>query len=212
MKKYAAEFIGTFALIFCGTGAIIINQVYPGSVGNTGISLTFGLIVSVMIYTFGSISGAHFNPAVTLGFASLKLFPAREVMPYILAQIAGALAASFLLKFLFPLNAGLGSTHPAAGQIQSAIFEFLLTFFLMLTILFISQGSDKTKPLAGLIIGAVILLEAQFAGPVCGASMNPVRSLAPAIASANFQDLWIYLISPIFGSLSASLVFKGFAA
>lgn len=212
MKKYVAEFLGTFALVFCGTGAIIINQEYAGSVGNTGIAITFGLIVCAMIYAFGDISGAHFNPAVTLGFATLKLFPAREIVPYLLSQLAGALAASFLLKFLFIENNGLGATHPAGSQMQTAIFEFLLTFFLMLTILFVSQGSEKTKPLGGLIIGAVVLLEAQFAGPVCGASMNPARSLAPALASANLQDLWIYLIAPLSGSLSASLVFKGFAA
>ena len=212
MKKYFAEFLGTFALVFCGTGAIIINEQTHGVIGHAGIAITFGLIVTAMIYTFGNISGSHLNPAVTLAFSVLKLFKGKEILPYITAQIAGAFAASFLLKFLFPENMNLGTTLPAGSESQSFILEFILTFFLMLTILFTSQGSEKTQQLAGIVIGAVILLEAMFAGPICGASMNPARSLAPALVSGQLQSLWIYLIAPISGSLSASFTYKFLSA
>jgi len=212
MKAYLAEFLGTFALVFCGTGAIIINEQTHGVVVHIGIAITFGAIVASMIYTFGNLSGAHFNPAVTLGFSVLKLFPAKKIAPYLLSQIAGAFAASLVLKFLFPENQNLGSTLPAGNNMQSFILEFILTYFLMLTILFTSQGTEKTQQLAGLLIGAVILLEAMFAGPICGASMNPARSLAPAIISGNIQTLWIYLFAPVIGSLSASFSYKFLAA
>jgi aquaporin NIP len=208
MRKYLAEFLGTFALVFCGTGAIIVNEQTHGVVGHIGIAITFGAIIASMIYTFGNLSGAHFNPAVTLGFSVLKLFPATKIAPYLISQIAGAFAASFVLHFLFPENQNLGSTLPAGSNSQSFILEFILTYFLMLTILFTSQGSEKTQQLAGLLIGAVILLEAMFAGPICGASMNPARSLGPAILSGNLQTLWIYLLAPVLGSLSASFSYK----
>lgn len=208
MKKYIAEFIGTFALVFCGTGAIIINEQTHGVIGHAGIAITFGLIVMAMIYTFGSISGSHLNPAVTLGFSVLKLFKFKEILPYITAQIAGAFAASFLLKFLFPENMNLGTTLPAGSETQSFILEFILTYFLMITILFTSQGNEKTQQLAGLVIGGVILLEAMFAGPICGASMNPARSLAPALVSGQLQSLWVYLLAPVSGSLSASYSYR----
>ncbi len=208
MKKYFAEFLGTFALVFCGTGAIIINEQTHGVIGHAGIAITFGLIVTAMIYTFGNISGSHLNPAVTLGFWVLKLFKGKEVLPYLIAQIAGAFAASFLLKFLFPENIHLGATLPAGSETQSFILEFILTYFLMLTILFTSQGSEKTRQLAGLVIGGVVLLEAMFAGPICGASMNPARSLAPALVSGQVQSLWLYIVAPLSGSLSASFSYK----
>ncbi len=208
MKTYVAEFLGTFALVFCGTGAIIINEETQGIIGHIGIAITFGLIVASMIYTFGNLSGAHFNPAVTLGFSILKLFPTKKILPYLMSQLAGAFAATLVLKFLFQENENLGSTLPAGSDMQSFILEFILTYFLMLTILFTSQGSEKTQQLAGLLIGGVILLEAMFAGPICGASMNPARSLAPAIISGNLDTLWIYLLAPVIGSLSASFSYK----
>jgi len=208
MKRYAAEFLGTFALVFCGTGAIVINEQTHGAVGHVGIAITFGLIVSAMIFTFGSTSGAHLTPAVTLGFSALKLFPAKDILPYLAAQVSGAFAASFLLKFLFPENVNLGTTLPSGSDQQSFILEFMLTYFLMLTILFTSQGSEKTQQMAGLAIGAVVLLEAMFAGPICGASMNPARSLAPALVSGHKESLWLYLVSPIIASLSASITYK----
>ena len=208
MRKYIAELIGTFALVFCGTGAIIINQQTNGQVGHIGIAITFGLIVTAMIYTFGSKSGAHFNPAVTIAFSLANLFPPKEILPYILSQIVGAFIATVLLKLMFPNNLNLGGTIPAGSNLQSFILEIVLTFILMLVILFTSQGSKETGTMAGLAIGGVVLLEAMFAGPISGASMNPVRSLSPAIISGNITTLWIYLTAPFIGAASATFVWR----
>ena len=208
MKKYFAEFIGTFALIFCGTGAIIINQETNGVIGHAGIAATFGLIVMCMIYTFGEISGAYLNPAVTIGFALSGRFEKKEVLPYIASQITGAFLATLVLKFLFPLNHNLGATLPAGSQMQSFVLEVILTYFLMLVILNVSQGSKETGLFAGIAIGGMVLLEAMFAGPICGASMNPARSLSPAIVSGHISDLWIYIFAPILGVILAVFTWK----
>lgn len=208
MKKYIAELIGTFALVFCGTGAIIIDQQTNGQVGHIGVAITFGLIVTSMIYAFGDKSGAHFNPAVTFAFSLANLFPKKQILPYIVSQITGAFIASAILKLLFPANIKLGATIPAGSNLQSFVLEIVPTFILILTILFTSQGSKETGTMAGLAIGGVVLLEAMFAGPICGASMNPVRSLSPAIVSGNVATLWIYLTAPILGAALATLVWR----
>ena len=204
VKKYCAEMLGTFGLVFAGTGAIIINQTSGGAISHVGIALTFGLVVLAMIYTFGDISGAHFNPAVTVGFWAARRLPGTEVLPYVASQIAGALAASGVLRFLFPQNILLGSTMPAGSEMQSFVLEFILTFFLMLTILNVSTGAKEKGVTAGIAIGAVIGLEAMFAGPVCGASMNPARSLAPALVSGHLEHLWLYLLAPVLGAFAAT--------
>ena len=203
MRKYVAEFIGTFTMVFCCTGAIIINEVTNCAVSHVGISITCGLIVMAMIYSIGNISGAHMNPAVTIAFSTAGIFSVREVFPYILAQLCGAFAASILLKYLFPENLFLGSTIPAGSDVQSLILEYILTFFLMFVIMNVAHGSKETGMFAGLAIGSVVLLEAMFAGPISGASMNPARSLAPAIVSGNITHVWIYILAPISGALSA---------
>ncbi len=203
MRKYIAELIGTFALVFCGTGAIIINQESGGAVTHLGIAITFGLIVGAMIYAFGDISGAHFNPAVTLAFYVAKLFPRKEIIPYAISQTIGGCLASVTLYMLFPNNLLLGSTQPAGSAMQSFVLELLLTYFLMLVILFVAFGAKEKTQFAGLIIGAIVLLEALFAGPICGASMNPVRSFAPALVSGHLENLWIYIFAPILGALVA---------
>ena len=208
MKKYIAELIGTFALIFCGTGAIIIDQQTNGQIGHIGIAITFGLIVTAMIYAFGGTSGAHLNPAVTIAFSLASLFPKKEILPYIAAQITGAFIATTLLKLLFPTNINLGATIPAGSNLQSFVLEIILTFILMLVILFTSQGSKETGTMAGLAIGGTVLLEAMFAGPICGASMNPARSLSPAIVSGNITTLWIYLTAPVLGAIIATFAWK----
>ena len=208
IKKYVAEFIGTFALVFCGTGAIIINQETNGAISHVGIAATFGLIVMCMIYTFGEISGAQFNPAITIAFAFAGRFDKKEVLPYIGSQILGAFLATLILKFLFPLNHNLGTTLPAGSQMQSFILEVILTFLLMLVILNVSQGSKGAGLFAGIAIGGTVLLEAMFAGPICGASMNPARSLSPAIVSGNMTDIWIYISAPILGAILATLTWK----
>jgi aquaporin Z len=205
MKNLVAEFLGAFALVFAGTGAIVIDGVSGGAVTHVGVALTFGLVVLAMIYTVGDISGAHFNPAVTLGFWFARRFPIRHVAPYIISQVLGAVAASLLLRFLFPGNPTLGSTTPAGSASQSFVLEVVLTALLMFVILGVSTGAREKGITAGIAIGAVIALEALFAGPICGASMNPARSLAPALVSHHFAALWIYLTAPILGSALAVL-------
>ncbi|RKE95265.1 MIP/aquaporin family protein [Ichthyenterobacterium magnum] len=206
-KKYIAEFIGTFALVFCGTGAIIVNEQSNGSLGLLGIALTFGIIISAMIYIFGNTSGAHINPAVTIALVIGKLTSKRDALFYILAQILGAIMASGLLKFIFPENQTLGATIPSGELLQSFILEFVLTFFLMLTILGVTSKKEFSN-VAGLIIGLVVAGIILFAGPISGGSFNPARSLAPAIVSGNFTALWIYIIASTFGAIIAMLVWK----
>lgn len=208
MRRYVAEALGTFALVFCGTGAIVINQETGGVIGHAGVAATFGLVVTAMIYAFGEISGAHFNPAVTLAFSIAKLFRWKEVAPYIVAQLTGAFIATLLLRFLFPSNLTLGATLPAGSAMQSLILESILTFLLMLVIFFTSQGSRETGIMAGIAIGATVLLEAMFAGPICGASMNPARSIAPAVVSGYAGSLWIYIVGPLAGASLATAVWK----
>jgi aquaporin Z len=203
MKKYTAEFIGTFALIFCGTGSIIINQETDGIITHPGIAITFGLIVMSMIYALGNISGCHINPAVTIAFTLAKKFPVKQVLPYVGSQLAGAFLASVTLGYLFPYNNTLGATLPSGAALQSFIIEFILTFFLMLVIINVATGSKEQGMVAGLAIGSVVLLEAMFAGPISGASMNPARSIAPAVVSGNIQHLWVYIIAPILGAAAA---------
>ena len=208
MKKYGAEFIGTFALVFAGTGAIVVNEVSHGAIGHAGIALTFGLVVLAMIYTVGEISGAHINPAVTIGFWLAKRLPPREVPPYLVSQAAGALAASGVIRLLFPENRLLGATQPAGTASQSFIFEFLLTALLMFVILNVSTGAREKGITAGIAVGSVIAFEAMFAGPISGASMNPARSLAPAIVSGQLAQLWIYLIAPVLGAACGVLAWR----
>ena len=208
MKRYMAEFMATFVLIFCGTGAAIVNEVKDGVITHVGIAIVFGSVVMAMIYTFGERSGSHMNPAVTIAFAVQKVFPGTEVIPYIISQLAGAVAASYSLKFLFPSSVFLGATIPSGAIAQSWILEFFLTFILMLTVFNVAEKGKEKGLLAGLAIGAVVLVEAMFAGPVSGASMNPARSFAPALASGRLQFVWIYLTAPIAGSLSSVFVYR----
>lgn len=208
MKKYIAEAIGTFALVFCGTGAIIINQETDGSVSHMGIAVTFGLIVMAMIYALGNISGAHLNPAVSIAFTVAKRFPPKQLIPYVVSQVVGALTASLVLRLLFPKNEFLGATIPRGSDWQSFVLEVFLTFFLMLVIINVATGSKEQGMFAGLAIGSTVLLEAAFAGPICGASMNPARSFAPAIVSGHLEHVWIYLTATITGAIAAIPVWK----
>jgi aquaporin NIP len=203
MKKLAAEMFGTFALVFAGTGAIVVNDVSGGTVSHVGIALTFGLIVLAMIYALGDVSGCHLNPAVTLGFFAARRLERRWVVPYIASQLAGAILASVVLRILFPSHVSLGATSPAGPASQSFVLEFILTLMLMFVILSVSTGAKEKGILAGVAIGSVIGLEALFAGPISGASMNPARSLAPALVAGSFQGIWIYLIAPCFGAWAA---------
>jgi MIP family channel proteins len=208
MNKYLSELLGTFALVFCGTGAIVINEQSGGAVSHVGIAITFGLIVMAMIYALGDISGAHINPAVTIAFTLAKRFDLKQVLPYILSQTIGAILASVVLRFLFPYSNTLGITIPAGTDLQSFVLEFILTFFLMLVIINVATGSKEQGMFAGLAIGSTVLLEAMFAGPICGASMNPARSISPALISGHFEHLWIYIAAPIAGAAFAVPVFN----
>jgi len=200
MRRLAAEFLGTFALVFAGTGAITINEVSGGAVTHVGIALTFGLVVLAMIYAVGDVSGAHLNPAVTLGFLVARRFQGRWAALYIASQCLGALIASCTLRLMFPTSATLGATVPAGSPSQSFILELILTFLLMFVILSVSTGSKEKGMLAGVAVGSVIALEALFAGPISGASMNPARSLAPALVTLQLNHLWIYILAPLLGA------------
>jgi len=203
MKPLLAELLGTFALVFAGTGAMVINDLTQGNIGHAGIALTFGLVVMAMIQTFGDISGAHFNPSVSLAFAVAGKLPWARVPGFVGAQCMGAVLASGLLRLLFPSHELLGATLPSGPVTQSFILEVVLTAMLMLTILSVSTGAKEKGITAALAIGAVVALEAMFAGPICGASMNPARSLAPALVSGHLDHLWLYLLAPVIGALLA---------
>jgi aquaporin NIP len=208
-KALFAEFLGTAALVFAGTGAIVVNDISGGVITHAGIAITFGLVVLAMIYTFGDISGAHLNPAVTLGFWAARRFGTALVAPYVGAQLAGAFTASAFLRALFPTHATLGATLPAGSAMQSFVLEVALAFALMLVVLSVSTGAKEKGITAGIAIGAVIALEAMFAGPICGASMNPARSLAPGLLSGHVGTLWIYIVAPICGALLAVPACRG---
>lgn len=208
LKRLTGEFLGTFALVFCGTGAIVINQESGGAITHLGISLVFGLIVMAMILSFGHISGAHINPAVTIALGVARLFKWKNIIPYIFAQIAGACMASSVLKYLFPANEFLGATIPKSSNMQSVILEFILTFLLMLVILTSTHKKDHTLLVPALAIGGTVGIEALFAGPICGASMNPARSISPALIGGHFHSLWIYILAPVTGAITAVFAFK----
>jgi aquaporin Z len=201
-QRLTAEFLGTFALVFAGTGAVVVNDV-TGAVTHVGIALTFGLIVLSLIYALGDVSGAHFNPAVTIGFVLARRFGWREAGPYILVQCIGALAASGCLRLMFPENDRLGATIPRGSLVQSFVLEVLLSAFLMFAILNSTTGAKEKGLVVGILVGAVIALEAMFAGPISGASMNPARSLGPAIVSGHLETVWIYIAAPILGTALA---------
>jgi aquaporin NIP len=205
MKKYVAELVATFFLVFCGTGAMVINAEEANAITHVGVAISWGLIVTIMIFSYGRISGAHMNPAVTITLVVLKKHPLSELIPYVLFQTAGAFLASITLLFLFPENEFLGSTLPAGSETQSFVLEFILTFMLMLVILLTTTSSKSVRSFAPIAIGGVVLLEAMYAGPITGASMNPARSLAPAVVSGHTEHLWLYLVATIAGALVAGV-------
>ncbi|MCA0753739.1 aquaporin [Paenibacillus sp. N4] len=206
-KKLIAEFIGTYFLVFAGPGAMVIEEITK-SITHVGVALTFGLVVTALIYTFGHISGAHFNPAVTIGFFVRGDISLRDSLSYIVTQFIAAIAAAYTLFLLFGNVASLGATLPLSSESQSFVLEFILTFVLMTVILGSAVHGKAVKSFAGISIGATVGLMAMFAGPISGASMNPARSLGPALVSGAVQHLWLYVVATVLGAIAASLVYK----
>lgn len=188
-RRLLAEAFGTFCLVFAGTGAVVVDEVTGGGVTHVGVAATFGLVVMVLSYALGRVSGCHINPAVTLGLWAAGRCDRSLVLPFIGSQCAGACVASGVLRVLFPDSGTLGATIPAGSDLQSLGFEFVLTLILMFVILSVSSGGHAEQLLGGIIVGGVIGLEALFAGPISGASMNPARSLGPAVVSLHFGAL-----------------------
>ena len=202
-NRYIAELIGTFALVFAGCGAIIANDLFDGALGHAGVSMVFGLVVMTMIYAVGNISGAHLNPAVTLGFMVTGRLEKAVVPGYIISQLTGALLASLFLCWMYPEHELLGATLPAVPEYKALVLEAVLTFLLMFVILNVSTGHMEKGIMAGVAVGGVIAFEALIAGPATGASMNPARSIGPAIVSGHYESLWLYIVGPILGALLA---------
>lgn len=205
-KCCVAEFIGTFVLVFVGTGAIIINAL-TGEITSMGIALTFGFTVAILIYCLGNVSGAHLNPAVTVALTLTGKLEPKKTLPYIASQLLGSILASLTLLFLFGKVGNLGATQPRYGWQQSFVLEFILTFILMFVIMAVIMHKHGIG-MSAAAIGAAVGLDAMFGGPISGASMNPARSLGPALVSATFANQWIYLIAPLGGAILAAFLYK----
>ena len=205
-RSLAAEAVGTFALVFAGCGAIMVDQT-THALGHVGVAISFGLVIMVMIYALGHISGAHFNPAVTLGFAVTRRFPATRVPAYWAAQLTGALAAALVLRASLGDVAHVGATLPAGSDGQAFLWEGVLTFFLMLVIIAVATDVRAVGEAAAIAIGGTVGLDAMFGGPITGASMNPARSLGPAIAAGDYASIWVYLAAPALGAVLAVVAY-----
>jgi MIP family channel proteins len=208
-RRAAAEAFGAFALVFAGCGAIVADAVHPGALGAVGVSLVFGLVIMAMVYATGHLSGAHLNPAVTLAFVLTRHFPRREALAYIAAQILGALAAAALLLAVWPSQpAELGATLPTVGAGSALVYETVLTAFLMFTIMAVATDTRAVGAGAAIAIGGTVGLDALFGGPITGASMNPARSIGPALVSGELHDLWIYILAPIAGAALGAFAYQ----
>lgn len=200
--------MGTFAMVFAGCGAIMVNELSGGAIGHLGIGLTFGLVVMVMIDATGHISGAHFNPAVTMAFASIGRFPWREVPVYVVAQVVAALCAGLTLRVILGPVADMGMTTPSSGMGPSFALEIILTMFLMFVITAVATDARAVGAGAGLSIGATVALAAIFGGPISGASMNPARSWGPALVAGSFEGQWLYLVAPPIGAIAGAWIYN----
>jgi len=207
VRAHLAEALGTFALVFFGCGAIAVGT-QTGQLGHPAVALAFGLVIAVMIYALGHISGAHFNPAVSVGFAVGRHFPWSRVATYSVAQVAGATLGALALRVTLGADADLGVTQPAGSELQALAWEALLTFFLMLVITAVATDTRAVGEAAALAIGGTVALGALVGGPISGASMNPARSIGPALVSGELDALWVYLVGPVIGAIAAALVYR----
>ncbi len=205
-RRLAAEAIGTFALVFAGCGAIMVDS-KTGALGHVGVAITFGLVIMAMIYAVGHVSGAHFNPAVTLSFALTRHFPRRHIAPYWLAQIGGALIAAAILRGSLGNIAHVGATYPSGSDHQAFLWEAVLSFFLMFVIMAVATDTRAVGEAAAIAIGGTVGLDAMFGGPITGASMNPARSLGPGIVTGDLTAIWVYLLAPAVGASIAALAY-----
>ena len=209
MRRAGAEGLAAFALVFAGCGAIVSNDQYDGALGTVGIALTFGLIIMVMVYATGHLSGAHINPAVTIAFTLTRHFPSRDALAYVVAQIVGATAAALaLLAVWTDKPASLGATVPTVGVGSALVYEVLLTAFLMFVIMAVATDTRAVGAAAAIAIGGTVGLDALFGGPVTGASMNPARSLGPAVAAGEWTDVWVYLVGPALGAVVGAFAYQ----
>lgn len=208
-RRAAAEGLATFALVFAGCGAIIANTVYDGTLGAVGVSLVFGLIIMVMVYATGHLSGAHINPAVTVAFALTRHFPRRDAAAYVAAQLLGATAGALaLLAVWTDMPAQLGSTVPSVDASSAFAYETILTSFLMFVIMAVATDARAVGAAAAIAIGGTVGLDALFGGPVTGASMNPARSFGPALVSGEWTDFWVYVIGPVLGAALGAIAYQ----
>ena len=206
-RLLAAEFVGTFALVFAGCGAIMVNA-KTGALGHVGVAITFGLVIMAMIYAVGHISGAHFNPAVTFAFALSRHFPWPRALGYWTAQVLGAIAAAAILRGSLGNIAHVGATLPSGSQGQSFLWELVLSFFLMFVIMAVATDTRAVGEAAAIAIGATVGLDAMFGGPISGASMNPARSIGPALVSGDLHALWLYILAPLIGGSLGALAYQ----
>jgi MIP family channel proteins len=208
-RRCLAEALATFTLVFAGCGAIVVDQARGGSLGAVGIAASFGLVIMVMIYATGHLSGAHINPAVTIAFSALRHFPTKEAAAYIPAQLAGAIGGALLLGFVWNDHpAELGATHPSVGSGAALVYEAVLTAMLMFVIMAVATDTRAVGAAAALAIGGTVALDALFGGGVTGASMNPARSLGPALVASSWADIWIYLVGPLAGAAIGGALYQ----
>jgi MIP family channel proteins len=206
-RLLAAEFVGTFALVFAGCGAIMVDA-KTNALGHVGVAISFGLVIMVMIYAVGHISGAHFNPAVTFAFALSRHFPWPRLVGYWTAQLLGALTAAAILRGSLGNIAHVGATLPSGSQGQSFLWELVMTFFLMFVIIAVATDTRAVGEAAAIAIGATVGLDAMFGGPISGASMNPARSAGPALVSGDVHALWLYIVAPLVGAAVGALTYQ----
>jgi MIP family channel proteins len=208
-RRAAAEGLAAFALVFAGCGAAVTNARYDGSLGTVGVALVFGLVIMVMVYATGHLSGAHINPAVTVAFTLTRHFPARDAVAYVAAQVAGATVGALLLLVMWSDKpAKLGATLPTVGMGTALVYEIVLTAFLMFVIMAVATDTRAVGAAAAIAIGASVGLDALFGGPVTGASMNPARSFGPALAAGEWHAFWVYVVGPLLGAATGALAYQ----